>query len=145
MPTRQLRSIVTADRQGLPALGHDRIQHSCHPSARETGVYFQGQTFPGVRVHHTQHPDRPPAVHLRLMGRFAICACDTGCSICDVEVSTCVAMLETATCWVSPATFRTRLAVMVSPTVRLTLRVAVAKLLFCALTSYDPRGSRLNR
>src|SRR5207237_1134626 len=63
MPTRQLRSIVTADRQGLPALGHDRIQHSCHPSARETGVYFQGQTFPGVRVHHTQHPDRPPAIH----------------------------------------------------------------------------------
>src|SRR5438094_730801 len=51
MPTRQLRSIVTADRQGLPALGHDRIQHSRHPSARLAAK---------TRYRHRHHPTRPP-------------------------------------------------------------------------------------
>src|SRR2546422_3029732 len=63
MPARQFGSVVAANRQGLPALGHDRIQHSRHSSAGEAGVHFQGQTLPCVGIHHTQHPDRPPAIH----------------------------------------------------------------------------------
>src|SRR5207253_10286542 len=48
MPTRQLRSIGTSDRQGLPALGHDSSQRSRHPSARATVGQFEGQAFSAV-------------------------------------------------------------------------------------------------
>src|SRR5207247_8989089 len=98
------------------------------PYSRFVGSYDGEGAAPGIRL--------ASCWKLRsLIGRFAICACDTGCSICDVEVSTCVAMLEPATCWVSPATSRTRLEVRVPPAARRTVGAAVAKLLFCALTS----------
>jgi hypothetical protein len=34
-----------------------------HSLAGRAGVHFQSQTFPRVRVHQTQHPDRSSAVH----------------------------------------------------------------------------------
>ena len=69
MPTRQLRPVVAADRFRLAALGHDRIQHSRDSPAGKAGIHFQSQTLPRVRIHHTQHPDRPSALH-RIMHKI---------------------------------------------------------------------------
>ena len=63
MPARQLRPVVTADRQRLPALGHDCIQHSRHSPTGETRVHFQSQTLSRVRIHHAQYPDSPATLH----------------------------------------------------------------------------------
>jgi hypothetical protein len=63
MRTRQFRPIVATNRPGLPALGHDRIQHSGYSGVGEARVHFQSQILPHTRIHHVQHPDRPPALH----------------------------------------------------------------------------------
>jgi len=63
MPTRQFRPVVTANRQRLPALGHDPIQHSRHSSTGKTGVHLQGEWAedPGA--------ERDGCVHTGVFGR----------------------------------------------------------------------------
>ncbi len=63
MPARQLRPVVAADRQRHSTLAHNLLQHASYSPAGKARIHFQGQTLPRVRIHHTQHPDRPPALH----------------------------------------------------------------------------------
>ncbi len=63
VPAGQFRSVVATDRQRRSALGHDLLQHPCHPPALKAGVHFQRQTLACARVHHAQHPDPAPALH----------------------------------------------------------------------------------
>jgi len=43
---RQLWTVVAADRQWLPALGHNLFQHPGHSPAGEARSHFQSQTLP---------------------------------------------------------------------------------------------------
>ena len=63
MPAGQLRPVVAANRLRQSAFGYDRIQHPRHSSTGKARIHFQRQTLARIRIHHAQHPARPPALH----------------------------------------------------------------------------------